>query len=305
MPKKYNVLVTWSMMKDYIISNKIYKKKNINFDFFCKKQSISKKLLYPIISKYDGIICGDDEIDKSIIDRAVKLKVISKWGTGIDSIDQDYCKKKNIKVFNSPGAFTKSVSQYAIGLLIAFSRSLFEIDRGVRKKKWPKPQGFLMEYKTVGIIGMGKIGKRIGFLANKLGFEILFYDIRKIKSKFNQVSKKSILKNSDCIIISCDLNKTSYKLINLKDLKKMKKNSGIINIARGPIIDEKSLIFALKKGYIKFAGLDVFEEEPLNYKSEFLKFENCFLGSHNAFNTIEEANKVNKNTINNLFKILS
>jgi D-3-phosphoglycerate dehydrogenase len=305
MSKKYNVLVTWSMMKDYILSNKIYKKNNINFDFFCKKQSISKKLLYPIINRYDGLICGDDEIDKSIINRAAKLKVISKWGTGIDSIDLDYCKQKNIKVFNTPGAFTKSVSQYAIGLLIAFSRSLFEIDRGVRKKKWPKPQGFLMEYKTLGIFGMGKIGKRTALIANKLGFKILFYDIKKIKSKFRHVSKETLLKNSDIIIISCDLNKTSHKLIKLNDLKKMKKNSGIINIARGPIIDEKSLITALKKGYIKFAGLDVFEEEPLNDKSEFFKLKNCFLGSHNAFNTFEEVNKVNKNTLKNLIKILS
>ena len=190
-------------------------------------------------------------------------------------------------------------------MILAFSRSLFEIDRDVRKKKWPKPQGFLIEQKILGIIGMGKIGRRIAILSKRLGFRIFFYDVKKIQSRFTQVSKKFILKKSDILIISCDLNKSSNKLIKLNELRKMKKNSGIINIARGPIIDEKSLILALKKKLIKFAGLDVFEKEPLNNKSELLKFKNCFLGSHNAFNTFEEVYKVNKNTLKNLIKILS
>lgn len=302
--KNKNILITWKIMRDYIYKNSLNKKKNIKFDFLCKDQSLTKKDLLPIIHKYDGVICGDDDFDKSVIDRAKKLRVISKWGTGIDSIDKAYCQKKGIKVYNTPGAFTNGVSQYAFALVLAFTRSLFEIDKHVRKGYWPKPAGFLMENKNIGIIGMGKIGKRIAFLCQKVGFNIFFYDIKKIKSKYKQKNKNFVLGNSDILVLSCDLNKTSYKLIKYKDLKKMKKTSAIINIARGPIIDEASLIKVLEKKMIKFAGLDVFEKEPIKLNNKLLNLNNCFIGSHNAFNTIEEVEKVNKVTFTNLLKFL-
>lgn len=298
-----NVLITWKIMKDFILKEKLVKKNpNLKFSFYQGPQSLSEKKLLPIIHKYEGVICGDDEFSQKVLDKAKKLKVISKWGTGIDSIDRKYCVKKKIKLYNSPNAFTKGVAQYALALILAFSRSIFEINTKVKLFKWPKPQGFLLEDKTIGIIGFGKIGKRIGLLCKKFGCKIIFNDLKKIRSKFSQKSKKYVLKNSDILVIACNLNPSSYKLIQLNDFKIMKKTSGIINIARGPIIDEKSLILAMEKKYIKFFGLDVLEHEPLKRVSKLIKFKNCFLGSHNAFNTKEEVAKVNKNTFKNLIR---
>ena len=164
----------------------------------------------------------------------------------------------------------------------------------------------LINNKNVGIIGFGNIGQKISNLTSKLGMKVFFYDIKKIKIRKNKYIKKTsknfLLRNSDVIVVCCNLNKTSKNLIRLRELKLMKKNGGIINVARGKIIDEHSLIKALKLNIISFAGLDVFEEEPLKKNNPLLTMENCILSSHNAFNTLEQVKNVNENTLYNLLK---
>ena len=308
MNKQYKVLVTWRLMIDYIRKNKILSKyPHIKFDLYSKKQSLDEKQILKKIYPYDGLICGDDEINKKVLNCAKKLKVISKWGTGIDSIDKDYCKVKKIKLFNTPGAFTNSVVQLAMSFIFAASRDIVNTDLQIRKGLWPKTTGSLIKGKVLGIVGLGKIGKLLAKLCHKIGMKIIFYDIKKIKAvnqNFKQLSKQSMLRNSDYVVICCDLNNSSKNLITLKDFKIMKKNSAIINVARGPIINEKDLIRALKKKFISFAGLDVFLNEPLKKKHELVKITNCILSSHNAFNCKEEVDFVNKNTLNNLIKNL-
>jgi len=297
------VLITWRLMIDYIKKNNIKKKyTNIKFTLFNTKQSLNEKKLLSVIKPYDGLICGDDEINKRVINHAKNLRVISKWGTGIDSIDKDYCKKKNIKIFNTPNAFTNSVVQLAMSFMFAASRDIINTDSLIRKGFWPKTSGFLLKDKTLGIIGFGKIGKLLGKLSNQIGMKVVYADVKKINFKqkiFKQLTKETVLKKSDFIVICCDLNNSSKNLIGLKEFRIMKKTAVFINVARGPIVNEKALIKALKKGMISFAGLDVFLKEPIK-KSYLTKIKNCILSSHNAFNCKEEVDLVNKNTLNNL-----
>ena len=300
--KKINILVTWHVMSDYIKKNKKDLQKKIKFDFVSYDQYLKEKDLIPIIDKYDGIICGDDEINKNVLDKATKLRVISKWGTGLDSINLEYAKKKRIKIFNTPNAFTKSAAQLALSYLLNFSRKTSYTHQKVIKGKWPKTTGFLLENKIVGIIGYGNIGKETSKLVKKLGMGVIVNDIKKIKNNF---PLKKLLSKSDVVIVCCDLNKFSTNLINKKNLKFMKRTAGIINVSRGKVINQIDLTQFLKTKKIAFAGLDVFNIEPIKKNDQLLKLDNCMLGSHNAFNTIEDVQKVNKNTLSNLYKGLN
>jgi D-3-phosphoglycerate dehydrogenase / 2-oxoglutarate reductase len=285
---------------------KLLKKNNIEFDKLIRNPSVKENELLNIIEKYDGIICSDDEITKKVIQKARLLKVISKWGTGTDSIDKIFAKKKNIKVLNTPNAFSKSVAQLVWSMILAFSRNLIETQNEIKTGKWPKLDGTLLQDKTLGIIGLGNVGQAVAKMSLGFDMKILCNDIKKInnnllkKLKITQVSKNKILKKSDYIVLCVDLNKSSYKLIDQKELLLMKKNTILINVARGPVINEPKLIKALKNHRIKGAGLDVFRNEPITKKNPLFRLKNCILSSHNAFNTREEVDKVHKNTVINL-----
>ena len=304
---RYRILVSWRFMIQAIGDyKKIFKKYNISYDVIKTKQSLKKKQLVKFIDKYDGIICGDDEINKTVLDKAKKLKVISKWGTGLDSINVQYAKRKGIKVFNTPNAFSNSVSQLTWGFILNLSRNIFETHRQIQKGYWPKISGHLLKNKYLGVIGLGKIGLKIIENGQGFGMKVLGNDIRKIndrklrKYRIKKISKFSLLKKADIIILCVNLNKTSYRLIDFEEFKYIKKNSIIINVSRGSVINEMALIKALKNKKILGAGIDVFENEPLKSKNKLLKFKNCILSSHNAFNTIDEVKKVNNNSVKNL-----
>ena len=197
-------------MVSFLNKNKNLKKKNILYDYITTKQSLDEKKLLKVIGKYDGVICGDDEFNKNVLQKAKQLKVISKWGTGIDSIDKKYANKKNIKVFNTPGAFTNSVADIAIAFILNISRKIYLTDKEIRKNHWPKYTGDTLNQKTLGIIGYGKIGKRLAKIATFFQMRIIFFDIRKIKSnkKIKKVNIKMLFKKSDYVVICCDLNTT-------------------------------------------------------------------------------------------------
>lgn len=303
------ILITWHYLlplkKEY---KDILRKHNISYDVKSINPSLKERDLLKIIHKYDGIICGDDEITKKVIKKAKKLKVISKWGTGLNSIDLNFAKKNKIKVFNSPKAFVESVSVYTFGILINLTRGLIKINREVLQNNWPKYSGVELKGKKMGIIGFGNIGTRIAKLAKAFEMKVLVNDTNKrLKKKIeNQkylfVDKKNLLKQSDFVVVAVNLNDTSYHLISNNEFKIMKKNNIIINISRGPTIDEKALIRNLKSKKIFGLGLDVFENEPLNQNSPIRKFKNIILSSHNAFNTKEAVLKTNLDCINNLIK---
>jgi D-3-phosphoglycerate dehydrogenase len=304
--KTYKILVTYRMMISFLEKNINILPKNFVFDYYKVPQALNSFQLKNKIKSYDGLICGDDEVDQQVLNKAKNLKVISKWGTGLDSIDVKLCNKYGVKVFNTPGAFTESVAQMAFAFILGFSRDIFKTHHEIKKRnKWPKISGHLLKSQTLGIIGLGKIGLKLAQYAFSLKMKVFFYDVKNINhNKYKKVDLKYLMANSDYICLCCDLNKTSYNLLNFSLLNKIKKDCSLINISRGKLIKEKDLILALKKGLIKNVALDVFDEEPLKKSNSLRKFENVILSSHNAFNTYQNVENVNKNTLKNLLKVL-
>ena len=308
--RKKKILITWHYLLPLSPKyKKLLRKNDISYDVKSVNPCLNEHQLAKIITKYDGIICGDDQINKRVIDTAKKLKVISKWGTGLNSIDVDYAIKKGIKVYNSPKAFVESVTVYVLGLLINLSRGLFKIHTSIMNNKWEKYSGIELTNKKLGIIGFGNIGANIANVASAFGLNILINDTNKklksiaLKRGYSFVSKEKLLKNSDFLIIATDLNESSFHLLSFKDFKIIKKNLILINISRGPVIHEEALIKNIKK--IGGIGLDVFENEPLAKNHIFKKFHNAVLGSHNAFNTKEAVQRTNDDCIFNLIKGLT
>jgi D-3-phosphoglycerate dehydrogenase len=304
---KFNILITAQpFVKEYGKLKKLFKKHNFIITIVKTSQYLREKNLLKIIKDVDGVICGDDEFNPSVLYHANKLKVISKWGTGIDSIDLKTCKKLKIKVFNTPGAFTESVATQALAFILNFNRKILENNNNIKQGIWNKFEGTTLVSKNVGIVGLGNIGLRIAELLSPFKCKVFGNDIKKIslqklkKYKINLKSKNYILKNCEIIILATDLNTSTKHFINNKTSKLIKKKPLLVNISRGSIVDEKALISLLKKKIIKGACLDVFEKEPLTLKSKLIKFKNVILTSHNAFNTTEEVNKVHLNTYKNL-----
>jgi len=310
--ENFKVLVSAPYLQSSIDRFKnIFINNNIEIILASVKEHLSENELLPIIENIDGVICGDDYFTEEVIKRAKKLKVISKWGTGIDTIDQDACKKYGIKLYNTPNAFTEPVSDTVLGFILCYARNIILSDQEIKKGKWNKVLGFALHEKILGIIGVGNIGKAVVKKAKNFGIKILGNDIKPISEEFISetgiimVEKGILYKNSDIISINCDLNETSYHLINMNSFKLMRKRPFIINTARGSIINEKDLIPALENGLIAGAALDVFENEPIKKNSPLLKFKNVILSPHNSNSSLTAWEKVHKATISNLIKGLN
>lgn len=266
--------------------------------------------LLKYVSDLDGIICGDDRFTPRVLDSATKLKVISKWGTGIDSINKPECEKRNIAVRNTPNAFTVPVSDTVLGYILSFTRNISFMTEAMRNGEWKKINGKAMHECSLGVIGVGNIGESVLRKASAFGMKLYGTDIRKIPTdliielKINEVSLEELLSNSDFVSVNCDLNDSSYHLINDYNLKLMKSGAVLINTARGPIVDERALEHALALDEIYGAALDVFEEEPLPLDSPLLKHPRVLLAPHNSNSSPHAWEYIHISTINNLMESL-
>lgn len=259
--------------------------------------------------QFDGTICGDDRYTARVIEACVpRLKVISKWGTGIDSIDASACSRYGIKIGRTLNAFTTPVADTVLGYLLAFARRQPWMDKAMKAGAWEKIPGKSLNEATLGIVGVGNIGKAVTRRARAFGMKVLGTDIVEIDHVF--VSETgilltdlySLLSESDFVSINCDLNPTSYHLINAQTLARMKPSAVLINTARGPIVEETALIEALQAGRLAGAALDVFEVEPLPLDSPLLKMDNVLLAPHNANSSPAAWERVHWNTIKNLLE---
>lgn len=257
--------------------------------------------------QFDGTICGDDRYTARVIEACVpRLKVISKWGTGIDSIDAEACSRFNVKIGRTLNAFTTPVADTVISYMLAFARRTPWMDAAMKRGEWEKIPGKALSECVVGVIGVGTIGKAVTRRARAFGMKVIGTDIVEIDHVFvtetgiEMTNLEHLLSNSDFISINCDLNPTSHHLINADTLAKMKSTAVLINTARGPIVEEKALVAALSSGQIGGAALDVFEHEPLPLDSPLLKMDNVMLAPHNSNSSPAAWERVHWNTIKNL-----
>ena len=273
------------------------------------RERLEEEDLLAYAGQFDGALCGDDRYTARVLEAcSPRLKVISKWGTGIDSIDREAAARLGIPVRNTPNAFTLPVADTVLGYILAFARQLPWMDRALKRGGWEKLPARSLSECTLGVIGVGNIGKAVLRRARAFGMHLLGNDIVPIAPDFiaeygvEMTSLRDLLERADFVSLNCDLNPTSYHLINAETLRWMKPTAVLINTARGPIVDEPALVAALENGHIAGAALDVFEVEPLPLDSPLRRMENVLLAAHNANASPAAWERVHWNTLRNLFE---
>lgn len=255
-------------------------------------QTLTEEELIELVPQHDGWIIGDDPATRRVFEagKAGRLKAAVKWGIGVDNVDFEACKDLGIPITNTPNMFGAEVADIAVGYVIGLARQTFEIDRGVRAGGWPKPRGISLKDKTVALIGYGDIGKNTAKRLLAADMKIIAYDPAAPDDlslpQIQRAQWPARLEEADFIVINCALTKSSYHMINDETLGKCKTGVRIVNVGRGPIIDERSLERALESGKVFSAALDVFEVEPLPMESVLRSHPRCVFGSHNASNTV-------------------
>lgn len=268
-------------------------------------QYLSEENCLAYAGAVDAWAAGDDRVTRRVLESFLpRLRGIAKWGTGVDSFDLEAARELGIPVLNTPAAFSEAVAEVAIGYMLILTRHLLIVDRSVRMGLWPKPMGLGLYGRTLGIIGYGAIGQGIGRRAKGCGMDIVAYDppmnhLRHYAGA-DFVELDDLLVQVDVVCIACNYTDANRHLINGERLSRMKPESILVNVARGPIVDEAALTEALKSGHIAGAGLDVFEEEPLPAGSQLRSLDNVILGSHNANNLKSAVEFVHANTMANL-----
>ncbi|MBT8172475.1 MAG: D-glycerate dehydrogenase [Nitrosopumilus sp.] len=288
-------------------------KKRYQIEVHLGKIPISKTKLRSKIKEVDGIICFPyDKINKDTIDLAKNLKVISTYSVGFDHIDVNYAKKKKIRVGYTPEVLTDATADLAFTLLLDVLRRVSEGDRIIREGKWKEIYGAHdyvgvdLQGKTLGILGLGRIGRTLAKRAKAFDMKIIYHNRNRIsKSKEKAMGVKyasfeKLVTQSDVLSIHVPHTKETDHLFNMKVFRKMNKSAFLINTARGKIVNEKELAIALKKNIIAGAGLDVFEEEPMNGKNPLIKLQNVVLAPHIGSSTKETRAKMAQITVKNL-----
>ena len=288
-------------------------KKKFQVEVHTGKIPIPKNSLKSKIKQVDGLICFPyDQINKEVIQSAKNLKVISTFSVGYDHIDTKFAKEKKIRVGYTPDVLTNATADMAFALMIDSLRRISEGDRIIRKQKWKQIYGAYdyvgldLQGKTLGIIGLGRIGKTFAKRAKAFDMKIIYHnrkqisktDEKKLGVKYTTFNK--LITQSDIISIHVPHTDETNQMFNMKIFRKMKKTSFLINTSRGKVVNEKDLVVALKQKIIGGAGLDVFETEPISKNHQFLKLENVVLAPHVGSSTKETRTKMAKITVKNL-----
>ena len=276
-----------------------------------------KSLLKEKVREVNGLICLlTERIDREVINAAgPQFRGISQVAVGFDNIDVEAATEKGIYVTNTPGVLTETTADYAFALLMAVARRIAEADKYVKSGKWKVPWGLMMLLgqdvwgKTIGIIGMGRIGSAVARRAKGMNMKILYYDVVRNEKAEKElgaeyVDLETLLKESDFVTIHVPLLPSTRHLINEERLKLMKRTACLINTSRGPVVDEKALYKALKEGWIWAAGLDVWEKEPTDPDNPLLKLGNVTASPHIASGSIATRTRMAVMAVENMTAIL-
>lgn len=273
-------------------------------------QTLSVEQLKELVPQHDGWIIGDDPATREVFEagKAGKLRAAVKWGIGVDNVDFAACKDLDIPITNTPNMFGGEVADIAVGYVIALARQTFEIDRGVRAGDWPKPRGMSLAGKTVALVGYGDIGSNVARRLLAADMNIVAYDpFAPDQPSMLQVQRAAWpqrIGEADFIVINCALTPSSHHMLNAAVLAQCKPGVRVVNVGRGPVIDEPALEAALQSGQVFSAALDVFEVEPPPMNSPIRAHPRCVLGSHNASNTADAVARTSEIAIGKLMGFL-
>lgn len=294
----------------------VLREKGFQVDVNPENKVLSKDELKKAIVGYDAVLCLlTDKIDGEVLDAAgPNLKIMANYAVGLDNIDVKAATERKVHVSNTPGVLTEAVAEHTFALLMSVAKRIVEADKFVREGKYKQwePKGFLGPQiwgKTIGIVGLGRIGSFVAQIAHGgFNIEVLYYDVKKNPEFEMRFSAKyrdlpSLLKESDFVTIHVPLLPATRHLISSKELEMMKDNAILVNTSRGSVVDEGALVEALKSGKIAGAGLDVFEKEP-ELTSGLADLPNVALTPHTASATREARSAMSKIAAENIIAAL-
>ena len=272
-------------------------------------KSLPEDELIRLLKGCDGCVAGLDHYSARVIENAPGLKVISRYGVGVDQVDLAAAKEKNVVVCNTPGANTQAVADLTFGLLLSVARRISILDKKTREGQWPRSTGVELYGKTIGILGLGAVGKAVAKRASGFSMKILAYDpfIDKKYTEANSITAAdfdTVVREADFLCLHLPLTGETRHIVSANAMKTMKKGAIIVNTARGGIIDEKAAYELLASGQLGGMGLDVYEAEPPE-KSALFELENVVLTPHTAAHTVEATNAMAEMSVQNLIDVLS
>ena len=257
------------------------------------EQTLPEAELLDLVPRFDGWIIGDDPANRRVLEagRRGRLKAAVKWGVGIDNVDFEAARELDLPVTNTPGMFGDEVADVAMSYLVGLARETFRIDRGVRAGGWPKPRGVSLAGKQVALVGFGDIGRCIARRLLAARMRVVAYDPRFERQPGLEAVRAATwpegVEAADFMVLCCALTPENHHMVDDVLLAQVKPGLRLVNVARGPLIDERALARALESGAVHSVALDVFESEPLPRDSALRRFERTVFGSHNGSNTAE------------------
>ena len=259
------------------------------------------------------VIAGDDVIDADVLKtgKASKLQAVIKWGIGTDGIDKTAAIELGIPVFNTPSAFSDEVADLAMSHLLMLVRKTHLMHASILKGGWLQVSGRTLAGRTAGIVGLGSIGLGIARRVRAFGMNAVGYDVKSIdrqtleRDAITQKDLDRVLGESDVLFIACNLTPDNRHLISHDALARMPDNSYLINVGRGPLVDQTAVVAALDSNKLAGVGLDVFEEEPVSLSNPLQQFaDRCVFSTHCGSNTVEAVTRINQMTSDILFAVL-
>ena len=250
---------------------------------------LEKEQMKQLIADCAGVIVGVDPLDAEVLACAPKLRAVAKYGVGVDNIDMDYCAAHGIRVSRTVGANSEAVADYAVALMLAVARRVPMIDRKCRQMNWGKITTRDVSHATLGLFGLGAIGKNVAKRAQGFGMRVMAYDPYwpedfARENGIQRADAETIFREADFISLHLPLMPETEGFVGEKELSMMKPTAILINTARGGLVDEKALLAALKENRIYGAGLDAFAHEPPE-DDDWFTLDNVVLGSHCAAST--------------------
>jgi D-3-phosphoglycerate dehydrogenase len=268
-------------------------------------QQFDRDEMADMLPQVDVAIAGDDDLSAPVLEAGVggKLRGLVRWGIGTDNVDKPRATALRLPVFNTPGMFNNEVADLALGHILSLARSIHKMDRDVRAGRWTRYEGTSLSGKTLGIVGLGGIGRETARRGNAFGMKVIGSDVVNLPADVlagvgtTQVPFETVLRDADIIVVCCNLTSENHHLFNAAAFAQVKRGVMLVNVARGPIVDEAALVEALKSGAVGSAGLDVFELEPLPADSPLRQFDNCLFGTHSGSSTAEAIQRVNRMSV--------
>ncbi|MGD0331024.1 MAG: phosphoglycerate dehydrogenase [Dehalococcoidia bacterium] len=258
--------------------------------------------------KPDGMIAGVEPLTAQVLEKAKDLKVISRCGIGLDNVDLKAAKRKGIAVLNTPDAPTVAVAELTVGLIFDLLRRISFLDRELRKGNWRKDTGSLLQGKRVGIVGLGRIGKKVAELLLRLGTNVsgveIEPDFQWLQSNHVQlVNMKKLLKDSEILCLHISYSEANKHMIGKKEMELMRKGAYLLNLSRGDVVDEEALYLQLTSGHLSGAALDVFGKEP--YSGPLRQLDNVVVTPHIGSYAREARLEMEMQSVRNLLSVLN